>query len=67
MSTTIITANGKIFLEPIFCEITGERLGWKSVLSEESIKSGCTPVYVSFKVVNKKCVQLIDTLDIDTF
>lgn len=59
------TGNGKTEIVPIYCEVTGDQIGWKTVLPEDaSIFS--TPAYLSFDVVDEYGKQRIDS-DIDTF
>jgi len=66
---TIETANGIGILDPLFCEVTNKQIGWKRriVTVSDVPYNDITPAYISFKVVDKKGRQLIDTLSFDTF
>lgn len=46
MKIKVKTMNGEKILVPIFCEITGELMGWRT----ES--NGHDPVYISLKVIS---------------
>ena len=63
----IITANGPTELEPVYCEVTGDHIAWKTHIPEDKLKIGYTPAYVSFRVVNSNGHQLILTNDMTTF
>ena len=65
----IKTTYGSTSIEPIYCEITGDILGWRTLgpLSLEEFEMGVTPAYVSLKVVDASGKQLIDTSHITTF
>jgi len=66
---TIKTANGPTALDPVFCEVTNEQIGWKTkVYAMEGIPfEDITPAYISFKVVSITGQQLVDVSNIDTF
>ena len=61
MEPKILTANGVVFLDPIFCEITGKQIGWLHTDCDHD------PVYISFDVVDENGVVLINTTNIKTF
>lgn len=46
---TVKTAAGDVRLEPAFCEVTGEQIGWQTVVPEHYI----TPALISFDAVNE--------------
>lgn len=55
----------KIELQEVFCEITGDQLCWATIPPD---KPGCTPAYISFRVVNEKGQQVMfDLGDVETF
>lgn len=64
---TVKTENGISQLEPVFCEVTGELLCWKTWQPDESYIKGITPAFLSLDVVNEDGKQLIPTEDIRTF
>lgn len=64
--TTITTANGPTELVPVYCEVTNKRIAWMTIIPDNCLPD-TTPAYVSFKVVNKKGVQILDATSISTF
>jgi hypothetical protein len=60
----ITTNNGESELFPIFCELSGHQIGWKT-----NPKEGCDPAYISLEVISINGDVLDSELikDISTF
>lgn len=64
-SVKIETANGITYLHPVFCEITGKHICWRTHVN----KPEYTPAYVSFNVVDPdgyssdKNILILRTID----
>lgn len=48
----ITTANGETEIEPVYCEWTSKRIGWRTVFCNSELD--ITPAFLSHKVVSKK-------------
>lgn len=68
-NVTINTANGTTVLDPVFCEVTNEQIGWKTRKPPVvGFPAGViSPAFISFKVVSITGQQLVDTSGYDTF
>ena len=60
---TITTANGKVKISPIYCEVTNKQIGWQTRVPIGNY----SPAFISLKVVSKKGIQKISTIKNDTF
>ena len=63
----IETANGLTDLAIVNCEVTGQWLGWQTVLPEEAIQACCTPAFITFYVLDEEGVQHVDITHLDSF
>lgn len=54
----------KVPLEEVWCEVTGDQLCWATIPPD---KPGCTPAYISFKVIDHDGKQLVSPLNVETF
>ena len=57
----IKTANGKVKIYPVFCEVTSKQIGWQTKVDSIEYQ----PAFLSLKVVSKNGVQLKRT-DLNT-
>ena len=58
----LTTANGDTELVPVFCEVTGKQLCWKTIVPQDY-----DPAIVSFEVVNIEGKIIEDCINITTF
>jgi hypothetical protein len=63
----ILTANGPKEIEPIHCEVTGRQIGWMTTQSDEAIRNGCTPAYLSFRAVDSNGKAKFKPREVITF
>jgi len=65
----IETLNGKTKICPVYCEITGVHLCWRTIIPEDVLREwpDMTPAYISFEVFNQFGMLVGDLSEIDTF
>lgn len=63
-TVTVRTQTGKVQIFPVWCEVTGDQIGWQT-----EREADCSPAYTSFEVVDKdgRVIKPSELLKVVTF